>query len=230
MIPYKDLAPAHRFPFVTLLLVAANVLVFLYEFFLPEPAATEFIYRYSVIPLEFRLGHNTELSPGLPPFATVFTSMFLHGGWLHLIGNGLYLWVFGDNVEDRMGPVRFLIFYLLCGTVATFAQIYSNFRSDIPALGASGAIAGVLAAYLRLYPKGRVAVLVPVFYFLRSVVLPAWVVLGLWFLLQIVEARMAPASQANAGGVAYFAHIGGFVAGLLFMPLFMPGKRPRSVR
>ena len=222
MIPYKDLSPTRRFPFVTLLLVAANVLAFLYQFFLPEPAATEFVYRYSVIPLEFRLGHNTELSPGLSPFLSIFTAMFLHGGWLHLIGNVLYLWVFGDNVEDRIGATRFLIFYLLCGTIATLAQIYSNFRSDIPALGASGAIAGVLAAYLRLYPKGRVAVLVPIFYFLRSVVLPAWLVLGLWFLLQVVEAQMAPASEVSTGGVAYFAHIGGFVAGLLFLPLFTP--------
>jgi membrane associated rhomboid family serine protease len=230
VIPYKDLSPTHRFPFVTLLLVTANVLVFLYQVVLPEPAATEFVYRYSVIPLEFRLGHNTELSPGIPPLASIFTAMFLHGGWLHLIGNALYLWVFGDNVEDRVGPVRFLLFYILCGIVATLAQIYSNFRSDIPALGASGAIAGVLAAYLRLYPKGRVAVLVPVFYFLRSVVLPAWLVLGLWFLLQVVEAHLAPAAASETGGVAYFAHIGGFVAGLLVLPLFTPQKRSRSRR
>jgi membrane associated rhomboid family serine protease len=220
VIPYKDLAPSHRFPFVTILLIAVNVAAFLYQIFLPEPAATEFVYRYAVIPLEFRLGHNIELSPGLAPILSIFTAMFLHGGWLHLIGNMLYLWIFGDNVEDRMGPFRFLIFYLLCGVIATLAQIYSDFRSDIPALGASGAIAGILAAYLRFYPKAQVAVLVPVFYFLRSVLLPAWLVLGLWFLIQILESHL-PGSGTGGGGVAYFAHIGGFVAGLLFMPLFV---------
>lgn len=227
MIPYKDLAPSRRFPFVTILLIALNVTAFLYQIFLPEPAATGFVYRFAVIPLEFRLGHNIELSPGLAPLLSIFTAMFLHGGWLHLIGNMLYLWIFGDNVEDRMGPVRFLIFYLLCGVIATLAQIYSDFRSDIPALGASGAIAGVLAAYLRLYPRAQVAVLVPVFYFLRSVLLPAWLVLGLWFLIQILESHL-PGNGAGGGGVAYFAHIGGFVAGLLFMPLFTSKARKKS--
>jgi len=228
MIPYKDSVPSRRFPFVTVLLIAANVFVFLYQVILPEPMATQFVYQYSVIPLEFRLGHNVEISPGLPPLVTIFTSMFLHGGWLHLIGNMLYLWIFGDNVEEVVGPIRFLVFYLLCGIVASLAQIYSNFRSDIPALGASGAIAGILAAYIRLYPKAKVAVLVPVFYFLRSVILPAWLVLGLWFLIQILEARMLPAKEA--GGVAYFAHIGGFVAGLLLLPLFRPRTAKRRAR
>jgi len=224
VIPYKDLAPARRFPFVTLLLIASCVASFVYQSLLKEPVATQFIYRYAVIPLEFRLGHNIELSPGQPPLASILTAMFLHGGWLHLIGNMLYLWIFGDNVEDRMGPFRFLIFYLLCGILATFAQIYSDFRSDIPALGASGAIAGVLAAYLRLYPRAQVAVLVPVFYFLRSVMLPAWLVLGFWFLIQILESYLP--GPASGGGVAYFAHIGGFIAGLLLMPLFVrKGKR-----
>jgi membrane associated rhomboid family serine protease len=140
----------------------------------------------------------------------------------------LYLWIFGDNVEEVLGPFRFLIFYLLCGVVASLAQIYSNFRSDIPALGASGAIAGVLAAYIRLYPKAKVAVLVPVFYFLRSVILPAWLVLGLWFLIQILEAHLLPAK--DAGGVAYFAHIGGFVAGLLLLPLLRPRAAKRRAK
>jgi len=224
MIPYKDLVPSRRFPFMTVLLIAINVLVFLYQVVLPEPVATRFVYQYAVIPLEFRLGHNAEISPGIPPFLSIFTAMFLHGGWLHLIGNMLYLWIFGDNVEEVLGPFRFPIFYLLCGVVASLVQIYSNFRSDIPALGASGAIAGILAAYIRLYPKAKVAVLVPVFYFLRSVILPAWLVLGLWFLIQILEAHMLPVK--DTGGVAYFAHIGGFVAGLLFLPLL----RPRTTR
>ncbi len=227
MIPYKDLAPAKKLPVVTTLLVLANVGVFLYQtFFLSQAAMDKFIYRYAVIPLEFKLGHNLPDSPGPFPLATIYTAMFLHGGWLHLIGNMLYLWIFGDNVEDRMGSIRFLLFYLLCGTLATLAQIYTNFNSDIPALGASGAIAGVLAAYLRLYPKAKVAVLVPVFYFLRSVMMPAWLVLGVWFLIQILSAEIAVSK--DVGGVAYFAHIGGFAAGLLFMPLFVKKGKKRA--
>ncbi len=204
---------------MTVLLIAVNVAVFIHQIFLPAGLETRFIYQYAVIPLEFRLGHNISLSPGFFPIFSIFTAMFLHGGWFHLIGNMLYLWIFGDNVEERMGSFRFLLFYLLCGVIATFAQIYANFHSTIPSLGASGAIAGVLAAYLRLFPRARVAVLVPIFVFLRSVILPAWLVLGLWILLQILEVQTQPIGQA--GGVAYFAHIGGFVAGLLFMPLFL---------
>src|SRR3989338_3364845 len=204
---------------MTILLIAANVAVFGYQLFLPSAQEIRFVYSYAVIPLEFRLGGNVPGSPGLPPFLTIFTAMFLHGGWLHLIGNMLYLVIFGDNIEDRMGQIRFLVFYILCGVVATLAQIYGDFRSEIPALGASGAIAVVLAVYLRLYPKAHIAVLVPILYFLRSIVLPAWLVLGFWFLLQVIEAQLSPAKEA--GGVAYFAHIGGFIAGLLLMPLFL---------
>lgn len=224
MIPYKDLTPSQKIPVVTLVLIAANMAVFIYELLLPSPLSIRFIYRYAVIPLEFKLGHNISISPGPIPLWSIFSGMFLHGGWLHLMGNMLYLWIFGDNVEGRMGSLRFLIFYLLCGTLATFAQIYADFNSEIPALGASGAIAGILAAYLRLFPKGRIAVLVPVFYFLRSMILPAWVVLGFWILLQVLEAQVT-SSPHQAGGIAYFAHLGGFVSGLLCMPLFARKKR-----
>ena len=225
VIPYKDLAPLRRFPVMTVLLMTVNIALFVSMLFLPEADYTKFIYRYSVIPLEFKLGRNIAVSPGPSPIFSVFTAMFLHGGWFHIIGNMLYLWIFGDNVEDRMGPFRFLVFYLLCGVVASFAQIYGSFRSEIPALGASGAISGVLAAYLRLYPRARVAVLIPIFFFLRSVILPAWLVLGFWFLAQILEAQLSPAK--DLGGVAYFAHIGGFVTGLLLMPLFVKKGRKK---
>lgn len=232
VIPYKDLQPSRRFPIVTVLLIAINVGIFLYQVFLPEKAAIRFIYQYAVIPYEFKIGHNISASPGLPFVYSPLTAMFLHGGWLHLIGNMLYLWIFGDNIEESMGSFRYLIFYLLCGLIATFAQIYANFDSVIPALGASGAIAGILAAYLRLFPKARIAVLIPVFIFLRSIILPAWLVLGFWILLQIlsVQSRMSQVGH-ESGGVAYFAHIGGFVAGLLLMPLFIrrdKGKRGKS--
>src|SRR5262249_36497339 len=151
------LSPRRRFPVVTIALIAVNVAVFVYMLFLPENDYNLFVYRYAVIPLEFKLGHNIAVSPGPAPIFSIFTAMFLHGGWFHIIGNMLYLWIFGDNVEDRMGPFRFLIFYLLCGVVATVAQIYGSFGSEIPALGASGAISGVLAAYLRIYPRAQVA-------------------------------------------------------------------------
>jgi len=158
--------------------------------------------------------------------------MFLHAGLLHLIGNMLYLWIFGDNVEDRMGRIRFLLFYLLCGATATLAQIYSNFDSKIPALGASGAIAGILGAYIRFFPTARIVVLVPIFYFLRTVVMPAWLVLGGWVLLQVLQVQFTASSTSGGGGVAYFAHLGGFVGGLLFAPLFTSrvGRKKRGPR
>ncbi len=223
MIPYKDLNAARRFPAVTLLLIAVNTGLFLYVLLMPESAATRFLYTYSVIPYEFKLGHNIASSPGPFPLLTVFSAMFLHGGWFHLLGNMLYLWIFGNNVEDSMGSFRFLTFYFLCGIIATFAQIYGSYTSTIPSLGASGAIAGILAAYLRLYPKARIAVLVPIFFFLRVVILPAWLVLGFWLLLQIASVHLGGGS--DQGGIAYFAHLGGFLAGLLLLPLFRKSGR-----
>ena len=148
--------------------------------------------------------------------------MFLHGGWLHLLGNMLYLWIFGDNVEDRFGRIRFLVFYLLCGAVAGLAQVYSHFDSRLPTLGASGAVAGILASYLVQFPRARIAVLVPVFYFLRTFILPAWLVLGGWILLQIASLKL---QTQGAGGIALEAHIGGFLAGLLLTPLFRRKRR-----
>ncbi len=212
MIPYKDLHPSSRFPWITITLIAVNLGVFLYQVFLPESQEIRFIEHYAVVPAHF---HGP----------TVLTALFLHGGLFHLIGNMLYLWIFGDNVEDRMGPIRFLFFYLLCGIVATVAQLYANLQSTLPALGASGAIAGILAAYLRLFPKAKIAVLIPIFYFFRTIILPAWLVLGFWILLQFLEVRLAPSDVAQpTGGIAYFAHIGGFAAGFLLMPLFVRKK------
>ncbi|QQR80413.1 MAG: rhomboid family intramembrane serine protease [Deltaproteobacteria bacterium] len=165
MIPYRDLKPTKKFPLVTLLLIACNIAVFTYMLILPLSETNLFVYRYSAIPLEFRLGRNLSVSPGIEPIFTVFTAMFMHGGWFHIIGNMLYLWIFGVNVEGALGHFKFFSFYMLCGFLATFAQIYTNFSSTIPLLGASGAIAGILAAYLRLFPKAKIAVLVPIFIF-----------------------------------------------------------------
>jgi membrane associated rhomboid family serine protease len=192
-------------PVVTYALIALNVLFFFVELSGGEP----FIQRWSVVPR--RLINN----PG-GDFVTVFSSMFMHGGWLHLAGNMLYLWIFGDNVEDRFGHVKFLLFYLLCGIAATAAQVAISSDSSVPNLGASGAIAGVLAAYVLLFPKGRVRVLMG-----RGVVpMPALVVIGLWIVLQFVNGIGSITQSAETGGVAYMAHIGGFVAGLALTFVF----------
>jgi membrane associated rhomboid family serine protease len=197
-------------PVVTYGLIALNVLFFFVEMSGGEP----FIRQWSVVPR--RLVENPA-----GDFMTVFTSMFMHGGWMHLLGNMLYLWIFGDNVEDRMGHGKFLVFYLLCGIAATVAQVAFSANSSVPNLGASGAIAGVLGAYLIMFPKGQVRVLMG-----RSVVnMPAVMVLGLWILLQFVNGVGSIANTAETGGVAYMAHIGGFVAGLVLAKIFSGGGR-----
>ena len=200
-----DDSAARSVPIVTYLLIVLNVLFFFVELSGGEP----FIERWSVVPR--RLMQN----PGAD-FITVFTSMFMHGGWLHLGGNMLYLWIFGDNVEDRFGHAKFALFYLLCGIAATVAQVVASAGSTIPNLGASGAIAGVLAAYIILFPRGQVKVLMG-----RGVVpMPALVVIGLWIVLQFINGVGSITQSAETGGVAYMAHIGGFVAGLVLTFLF----------
>jgi membrane associated rhomboid family serine protease len=206
MFPIGDDDSARRtVPVVTYALIALNVLVFFLELNGGDP----FIERWSVVPR--RLTQN----PG-GDFITIFTSMFMHGGWLHLAGNMLYLWIFGDNVEDRFGHAKFTVFYLLCGIAATVAQVAISAGSSVPNLGASGAIAGVLGAYLILFPRGNVRVLMG-----RGVVpMPALMVIGLWIVLQFINGIGSITQSAETGGVAYMAHIGGFVAGLALTFLF----------
>jgi membrane associated rhomboid family serine protease len=206
MFPIGDDDSAERtVPIVTYALIALNVVFFFVELNGGDP----FIQRWSVVPS--RLMAN----PG-GDFITVFTSMFMHGGWLHLGGNMLYLWIFGDNVEDRFGHAKFLVFYLLCGIAATFAQVAFSTGSNVPNLGASGAIAGVLGAYLILFPRGQVRVLMG-----RGVVpVPALVVIGMWIVLQFINGVGSITQSAETGGVAYMAHIGGFAAGLVLTFLF----------
>jgi len=206
MFPIGDDNSARRtVPVVTYALIALNVLVF----FLELNGGESFIQQWSVVPR--RLTQN----PG-GDFITVFTSMFMHGGWLHLGGNMLYLWIFGDNVEDRFGHAKFAVFYLLCGIAATVAQVAFSAGSNVPNLGASGAIAGVLGAYLILFPREQVRVLMG-----RGVVpLPALAVIGMWIVLQFINGIGSITQSAETGGVAYMAHIGGFVAGLILTFLF----------
>jgi membrane associated rhomboid family serine protease len=225
MIPLRDENPVASTPLVTWALMAACVLIFLWQISLGENGFHRVLFTLGVIPAVL-LGH-AELPPDVavvPPAATVLTSMFLHAGWLHLAGNMLYLWVFGDNIEDRMGRLRFLLFYLVCGVAAVFAQALPAPETRVPMIGASGAISGVLGAYLLLFPRARVRVLVlvPMGFILRVIRMPAVWVLGLWFGVQLIASLMAPESE---GGVAFRAHLGGFVAGLALAPLFLFGRR-----
>ncbi|HKJ87157.1 MAG TPA: rhomboid family intramembrane serine protease [Gammaproteobacteria bacterium] len=234
MIPLYDDNPTSSPPVVTVGLIGLSVAVFLFQFFmLNQQDATIMIYRLGAIPAvvtgEVRL--HPDLAAGVPAEATLVTSMFLHGGFLHIAGNMLYLWIFGNNVEDALGHVRFLLFYLIGGVVAALAHIYMNPTSEVPMIGASGAISGVLGAYLLLYPRAQVMVLIPIIIIFQLVRLPAVVVLLLWFLFQFLSNLFA--GTQGEGGVAWMAHIGGFLAGivLLFLfkrrevPLFGDGRR-----
>ena len=224
MIPLRDRNPSGSFPSVTIALIVANALVFVYEVHL-GPVVREFIARFALTPAEVTASvvyGSPTISATVAPF---FTSMFLHGGWLHLIGNMWFLWIFGDNVEDTLGSFRYLLFYLACGLGAAGAHVLLQPASTAPTLGASGAIAGVLGAYAILFPGARVVTLVPIFFFLQIIELPAMIVLGMWFVLQLFSGSFALAS-AISGGTAWWAHIGGFLAGMLLILAI----RPRRVR
>jgi membrane associated rhomboid family serine protease len=201
VFPLSDVIPSRTTPFVTIGLIAINALVFLHQLTLPPRALDNFIATYALIPAYFTL-------------PSVVTSMFLHGGWMHIIGNMLYLWIFGDNIEDRVGHGMFVVFYLGCGCVAAFLQVTFNPSSSIPMLGASGAIAGVMGAYFVLYPQSRVLTAVFIFFFFDLIEIPAIFFLGIWFLMQLLSGvGSLGASSGAAGGVAFWAHVGGFGAG-----------------
>lgn len=219
MIPLYDENPSRTRPYITLTIIALATAGFLYEFLLPsERALNAFIGTFALIPANLL----NDPSPG--NIMTLFTAMFLHAGWLHLIGNMLYLWIFGNNVEDAMGHIRYLIFYFLSGLGASALQIAVDPGSVVPNLGASGAIAGVLGAYLLLYPQARVVSLLFLGYFIRLVRIPALIVLGFWIILQLFSGLGSLGLQ-QTGGIAYFAHIGGFATGLLLVNLFARRRR-----
>jgi membrane associated rhomboid family serine protease len=219
VIPIHDLNPRRSAPVVTVLLIAANALLFFYELSLGQQLEG-FLMSAAFVPAEVR--------EGLPQAATsALLSMFLHGGWGHFLGNMLFLWVFGDNVEDRLGHFRYLLFYLLAGYAATFAHFWFSPLSTVPAIGASGAISGVLGAYLFLHPKARIVTVVWFLFFIRFIEIPALVYLPIWFAIQLFSgvSSLAAAQDASAGGVAFWAHIGGFVAGPLLLLLLGGGRR-----
>ena len=214
MIPIRDINPTERFAVITALLIAANCTVFLFELFLSSEGDA-FLANFALVPAAlFGPGRTSQ---GLPAWATVFTSMFLHGGIVHVAGNMLYLWIFGNNIEDAMGRLRFMFFYVLCGVIAACAHAFANTQSQVPMIGASGAVSGVLGAYLMLYPRARVITLMVFGFYIRTIEVPAMFVLGFWFILQFVNALI---SSQSGMGVAWYAHIGGFVAGILLIGLF----------
>jgi len=223
MIPISDELPTRRLPIVTWMIIGVNVLVFLYELLLGS-GVDEFFMAWGAVPAYITDPLQYPLAS-----ATLFTSMFIHAGWSHLIGNMLYLFIFGDNVEDALGPVLYGLFYLVAGIVAGLAQVIVAPSSTVPGVGASGAIAGALAVYLVLYPRAPVRVLVPGFYFMRMARMPSLIVLGFWFVLQLFNGFWSLGAMGVAtGGVAWFAHIGGFVAGLV-VGLLTRLLRPRRL-
>ena len=230
MFPLHDDNPTDTTPVITVALIVACVALFMWQLSLGD-AVQKAVYSFGVTPaVLFDIKSLPAELATVPPWSTMFTSMFLHGSWMHLIGNMLFLWIFGNNVEDAMGHGRFIAFYLVCGVVAVFAQALPAPQSEIPMIGASGAISGVLGAYLLLYPHARVLVIVPLGYYIHSARWPAAVVLALWFVLQLLNSLL---SQDEQGGIAFGAHIGGFLAGMALIPfvrrkgvtLFHPPRR-----
>ena len=226
MIPLQDLTPRRSFPVVTLLLILANTLVFFYQISLPPRAADAFIMTYGVVPYKIQMalaGRHYTLQEAMLP---LFTCMFLHGGWLHIIGNMWFLWIFGDNIEDYLGHFTYLLFYLVSGFAAAVAHILLNAGSNVPSVGASGAIAGVMGAYFVLYPRAHVLMWFPPIFFFH---LPAWLVLGYWFFVQFLSgAATSIAETSETGGIAFWAHVGGFVAGIVLIKV-LP-ERPQRYR
>jgi membrane associated rhomboid family serine protease len=219
MFLLRDDNPISITPFVTWFLIALNVLVFFYQLSLGPRDFRLFPYKFGAIPAvivgEESLSRNIA---AVPPYLSIFTSIFLHGGWMHLIGNMWFLWIFGNNIEEAMGSLRYLLFYLICGFLASITHILFNSGSILPSIGASGAIAGVLGAYLMLYPRAKVLTMIFLLFFIRFLWIPAGFVLGFWFIIQVLSGSLA-GGQAG-GGVAFWAHVGGFLAGVFLVGVF----------
>jgi membrane associated rhomboid family serine protease len=220
MIPYKDDNPTRTFPYITIGLIAANAVIFLLQM-TSSADLRQTVFAYGAIP-QFILTFKT-VQP-IHPFLTIFTSMFMHGGILHIFGNMLYLWIFGDNIEDRLGHIRFLIFYLLCGIAAAYSHAITEPSSILPMIGASGAVSGILGAYMLLFPRARVHTLIFLGFFIQVIRLPALFIIGLWVVIQFLNS-IINRGIAGQGGVAWFAHIGGFIFGILMIRFFLKPKK-----
>ena len=230
MIPLRSETPRRTFPIVNLLLILANIIVFIYQLTLPPRAGNQLVMQYGLVPAraETALAHpgapGVALGPALVPLVT---SMFLHGGFLHILGNMLFLYVFGGNVEDALGHGRYLGFYFICGIGSGLAQMLLNWGSKLPSIGASGAISGVMGAYIVLFPTARILTLIPLLFFFFTMRIPALIILGYWFIIQFLSG-ISTLGQINQGGVAWWAHIGGFLLGMFLCWGLRPGRRPRS--
>lgn len=213
MFPLRDTQPSYSKPIVTVALIVINILVFLFEFSLDPYSKNAFIGTFGLVPDRFH-------------FANVLTSMFLHGGWMHVLGNMWFLWIFGDNIEDILGHGKYLLFYLLCGVGAAMTQVYFSPGSRVPMVGASGAIAGVMGAYMMKFPYSRINTLIFLAFFITTVEVPAWVMLIYWFFIQLISGVGSVGySQVSQGGTAFLAHVGGFVAGIGLIYLMRPKER-----
>ncbi|AJE03975.1 rhomboid family intramembrane serine protease [Geobacter pickeringii] len=239
MIPIKDFNPTRRFPVISVAFIALNIAVFFYDRLTGhfEPMLIETargVVRTKAfvggLSAHFSLVPATLTSLPLLAWPTIFTSMFLHGNWLHIGSNMLYLWIFGNNVEDVLGRFRFILFYFACGAAAAIAQVLSAPQSDIPMVGASGAVAGVMGAYLVLFPRARILTLVPILFFFTFIEVPAFVIIGWWALIQFLNASWLGGGELQRGGVAYFAHLGGFVTGMVLLMLTGAQGGGRSYR
>ena len=219
MFPYKDDNPTTTFPFVTIGLIGLNILVFLLQL-MTDIDGKRIVYAYGAIP------HNIisfESTQPIHPLLTIFTSMFMHGGVFHIFGNMLYLWIFGNNIEDRLGHLRFVLFYLFCGTAAALSHAVSATGSGVPMIGASGAISGVLGAYLLLFPMAKIHTIIFLGFFLQSVRIPALIVIGFWAIIQVVNSLITQ-GMPSQGGIAWLAHAGGFFAGIITIKLWQPRR------
>jgi membrane associated rhomboid family serine protease len=228
MFPIRDTIPAKNFPIVTWIIIVANTLAFVLQLSLNEAHLNEFLYLYGLVPARFSHPAWAEAmgfpNAGLLPF---ISNAFLHGGWAHYIGNMWTLYIFGDNVEDKMGSLRFLVFYLLTGVVASFTHYLININSVVPAIGASGAISGVMGAYLMMFPKSKIIFFLPVFFLPYFIELSAFVYLTFWFISQLFSGTLGSITSGESGGIAFWAHIGGFGAGMLLYKLFLRKERKR---
>ena len=230
MIPLRDNIPARRKPVVTTVIIVVTTYIFFHQIGLGPQAQLLFIQK-GVVPARF-FGNGLGINGGwVAATPTLFSYMFLHGGWMHLIGNMWMLWIFGDNIEDRLGHLRFVIFYILCGVGSGLFHVFTNTNSIVPTVGASGAIAGVMGAYFVLYPRARVLTLVIIVVFIQLIEIPAFIFLGLWFLMQFLmgSTSLLAGSSAAAGGVAWWAHIGGFVIGIYLLRWLIEKPKLRSL-
>lgn len=229
LFPIYDENPTNSVPWVTLLLIIVNILVFLYELSLQSAGNLQFFMQTAAL-VPYEITHAVKLVPNVPNIGilAIFTSIFMHAGWLHIIGNMWYLWIFGNNVEDTLGHINYLFFYLLCGAGGAIAHIISQPNSQIPTLGASGAIAGVLAAYLFLFPHAKILTVIPIFFFIQLIDIPAILLIGIWFAIQLISG-VGSLSAQSSGGVAWFAHIGGFVTGFILVFILPKKKSPKRI-